>query len=87
MLLNFMSNSSESIWTVIKMGFFYFTSLPFLALANPIVGTLSIEVQPKQTINGTVEYSTECKSCPYSLCTNVNIPWYEENVTLTCWAK
>uniref|UniRef100_A0A8H7KDY0 Cyanovirin-N domain-containing protein n=1 Tax=Bionectria ochroleuca TaxID=29856 RepID=A0A8H7KDY0_BIOOC len=57
-------------------------------LGSPVVETLNAQVkeQPRQ-VNGTVEYSTMCKSCPYDLCPNVNIPWGGDIVTLTCWAE
>lgn len=62
--------------------------LPALAVAAPYLQTLSIEVEPKQVIvNGTVEYTSQCKTCPYNLCPNVNVPWGGDNVTLTCWTK
>ncbi|KAI9899409.1 hypothetical protein N3K66_005870 [Trichothecium roseum] len=62
--------------------------LPALVVAAPYLQTLSIEVEPKQVIvNGTVEYTSQCKTCPYNLCPNINVPWGGDNVTLTCWTN
>lgn len=69
------------------MGLFHLGFLPVLALATPILNSVSVEVRPKQTVNGTVEYTTQCKTCPYNLCTNVNVPWGGDIVTLTCWTN
>ncbi|KAJ4397817.1 hypothetical protein N0V93_002054 [Gnomoniopsis smithogilvyi] len=30
---------------------------------------------------------TECKTCPYSLCTNVAAYEYDQSLTLTCWTR
>ena len=60
---------------------------PVFALAAPPLDSVSVQVQPRQMVNGVVEYTTQCKTCPYNLCTNVNVPWGGENVTLTCWAR
>lgn len=68
------------------MAFILLGFLSASAVASP-VETLSLAVQPKQVIAGTVEYTTECKSCPYSLCPNVLIPSTNEIVTLTCWTR
>lgn len=63
--------------------------LAFLLLPSLVLATLdSVTVQVKAgPINGTVEYSTICKSCPYNLCTDVKYNYGKDNVTLTCWAK
>lgn len=57
--------------------------LPAFAAA----ATKIAKVDPKPKVNGTVEYSSQCKTCPYNLCTNVNTPYGGDNVTLTCWAE
>lgn len=45
--------------------------------------------QPADNLTNTVEKGmrTECKTCPYSLCTNT--VYYEEleNLTLLCWTR
>lgn len=69
------------------MTLFLLGLLPAMALATPVMDTLSIEVAPKQVVNGTVEYTTQCKTCPYNLCPNVVVPWGGDNVTLSCWTK
>lgn len=30
---------------------------------------------------------TECKTCPYELCTNTAAYLYEQDLTLTCWTR
>ncbi|CEJ79835.1 hypothetical protein VHEMI00052 [[Torrubiella] hemipterigena] len=62
-------------------------ALPALAWASPMAESISVKVEPKQKINGTLEYSTQCKKCPYQLCTNVNIPYGGDNITATCWTN
>ena len=57
-------------------------------LACGVVGL----AQTLSSLNNTVEkgVNTECKSRPYTLCTNVAAYGYEygvENVTLTCWTS
>lgn len=69
------------------MRFLLLSLFSALALASPVEDTLSVAVEPKQVINGTVEYVTQCKSCPYTLCPNILNPWYDEIVTLTCWTE
>lgn len=64
-----------------------FLSLSGLTLASPVKEQVSTQVKPEIRINGTVEYATECKKCPYKLCTNVSIRQGKETVTATCWAK
>lgn len=59
-----------------------------LARAGPVLDNVSLQVKAQiVSVNGTVEYSSQCKTCPYNLCTNVNIPYATDKVTLTCWAK
>ncbi len=64
--------------------------LAILALSSRIVNAvLDREVAVKPSINNTLEYAveTECKTCPYSLCTNKEFYTYETEVTLTCWTS
>lgn len=49
---------------------------------------------PRKITNGTTVPSrvedgiqTECKTCPYKLCTNVAAYEYEHETTLTCWTR
>lgn len=62
-----------------------------LALSAFVLGTsadpVSVASRQQPTVDGTVEYTTQCKSCPYDLCTNVNVPWGGDPVTLTCWTE
>jgi hypothetical protein len=64
-------------------------SLPLLALGSLAAShdVTALETRQSPTVNATVEYEAMCKSCPYSLCTNVYIPWYDDVVTLTCWTE
>ncbi|PQE33927.1 NLP/P60 protein [Rutstroemia sp. NJR-2017a WRK4] len=43
----------------------------------------------KPPINNTLEHAveTECKTCPYSLCTNKKFYEYDTQVTLVCWTS
>jgi hypothetical protein len=47
----------------------------------------SASTQAKPYIVNTVErgMNTECKTCPWTLCTNTVYYESEDNVTLTCW--
>jgi hypothetical protein len=48
---------------------------------------LSVSAQPKPNLVNTVEkgVNTECKTCPWTLCTNKAFYEGGDNVTLTCW--
>lgn len=41
----------------------------------------------RSTINGTLEYDSFCRMCPYNICTHTTVPQMEEVYELTCWAK
>lgn len=43
----------------------------------------------KPPINNTLEHAveTECKTCPYSLCTNKEFYEYDTQLTLVCWTS
>jgi len=60
-----------------------------LLLLPLLVSGHSLKVEIKPPINNTLEkgVATECKNCPYSLCTNK--AWYDygTNVTLLCWTR
>lgn len=49
--------------------------------ADPVVST------PRAAINGTVEYDSFCRTCPYNICTHLFVPRNDEVYELTCWAK
>lgn len=69
------------------MSFVLALALPVLALGSPVVEVVSLESRQQPPIDWTVEYRTQCKSCPFDLCTNVNIPGANDLVTLTCWTE
>lgn len=64
-------------------------------IALPLVaGTSPLAVEPRQAANGTTVASrvedgiqTECKTCPYKLCTNVAAYEYDHETSLTCWTR
>ncbi|CZT47113.1 uncharacterized protein RSE6_07642 [Rhynchosporium secalis] len=51
--------------------------------------TLGADAAFKPPINNTLEHAvaTECKTCPYSLCTNKAFYDYDTAVTLLCWTR
>jgi hypothetical protein len=55
------------------------------SLAAPDASSVSRRQQP--TINATVEYTSQCKTCPWDLCTNVLVPWGGESIVATCWTE
>lgn len=60
-------------------------------LAVPLVAGRHQAFQARQanatTVPSRVEkgIQTECKTCPYELCTNTAAYLYEQDLTLTCW--
>jgi hypothetical protein len=62
-------------------------SLPLLALASPLTDDVAVNARQQPTVNGTVEYATTCKKCPYLLCANIEAPWYDEVLTFTCYTE
>jgi len=58
-------------------------------LCSVIIASAVMAQQPPGNLTNTVEKGmrTECKTCPYSLCTNT--VYYEEleNLTLLCWTR
>ncbi|KAF3764166.1 hypothetical protein M406DRAFT_351611 [Cryphonectria parasitica EP155] len=73
------------------MGFYLFPALLFASVA---VGHHLVPLDTRQS-NATAASSvpsrvengiqTECKTCPYSLCTNVVAYEYSQDMNLTCW--
>ncbi|KAI9047517.1 hypothetical protein LZ554_008233 [Drepanopeziza brunnea f. sp. 'monogermtubi'] len=53
------------------------------------VAFLGVDAAFKPPINNTLEQSveTECKTCPYSLCTNKAFYEYNTQVSLVCWTN
>ena len=47
----------------------------------------SVESPTKPSINGTLEYASPCRICPYNLCITKTAPWYDDIYELTCWTK
>lgn len=75
-----------------------FASLLFpLAVTMVAAGNHHHEVEIRQTtspsVNTTVPSTvedgiqTECKTCPYSLCTNIEPYEYGHEMNLTCWTE
>jgi hypothetical protein len=62
-------------------------SLPLLALASPLTDDVAVDARQQPTVNGTVEYATTCKKCPYLLCPNIEAPWYDDVLTFTCYTE
>jgi len=64
-------------------------SSSLLLLLPILVSGKSLMAKVQPSINNTLEkgVETECKTCPYSLCTNVAWYTYSTNVTLTCWTS
>lgn len=66
--------------------------LSSLLFASTAIGHRSF-LLPRQANDTTVPsrvekgIQTECKTCPYSLCTNKAAYEYEQDMTLTCWTK
>ena len=56
-------------------------------LAALLVSATIVRGQFKPAINNTLEkgVQTECKTCPYTLCTNKEFYTYSKVVTLDCW--
>lgn len=65
---------------------------PYTNLATALVLgllTLGADAAFKPPINNTLEpgVTTECKTCPYKLCTNKAYYDYNTQVSLTCWTR
>lgn len=62
-----------------------YITLATLALLAITVDTAAF----KPPINNTLEQgvATECKTCPYSLCTNKAFYDYNTQVSLVCWTQ
>lgn len=60
-------------------------SLPVLAVWA--ISTANVNAAVKANITNTVEHgvNTECKTCPYTLCTNKAYYESDANVTVTCY--
>jgi hypothetical protein len=70
------------------MSFLLALALPLLALGSPAAGNGAVlETRQQPAINWTAEYTTQCKTCPYDLCTNVAIAGSGDEVALTCWTE
>lgn len=59
---------------------------PYVAANYP---SAQIRQTDATTVPSTVEdgIQTECKACPYSLCTNTAAYEYNHDMTLTCWTR
>lgn len=66
-----------------------FTMLCQSLLAILLVSVAIVKGDFKPAINNTLEkgVETECKTCPYSLCTNKAFYTYSTTVTLACWTS
>ena len=58
-------------------------------LATLLVSAATVKGEFKPAINNTLEkgVQTECKTCPFSLCTNKAFYSYSTAVTLACWTS
>ena len=54
-----------------------------------LIASNAVAQQPARNITNTVEEAmrTECKTCPYSLCTNTATYEGLDVVTLLCWTR
>jgi len=57
--------------------------VPLVLLFAPTINAAAV----KPYINSTAEYSTECKTCPHSVCTNKAYYIGGDNFTSTCWTR
>ncbi|KAF2196630.1 hypothetical protein GQ43DRAFT_467031 [Delitschia confertaspora ATCC 74209] len=57
--------------------------LPLLLLLTPSAAAPTT----KPYINSTADYSTECKTCPHSLCTNKQYYISGDSLNATCWTR
>ncbi|KAF2830840.1 hypothetical protein CC86DRAFT_402844 [Ophiobolus disseminans] len=46
-----------------------------------------VEAEVKPSINTTAEYSTECKTCPRSLCSNARVYERDDALSVSCWTR
>ncbi|KEZ43274.1 hypothetical protein SAPIO_CDS4710 [Scedosporium apiospermum] len=69
------------------MHFTVLASLSLLGVATAFKDSVEAQIVTKQvqTVNGTVEYRTVCKTCPYTLCPHLEAPWGGDVYSLTCW--
>ncbi|PKS08743.1 hypothetical protein jhhlp_004796 [Lomentospora prolificans] len=69
------------------MRFSVVATLSLVGLTAALQASVQAEVKAKQveTVNGTVEYTTFCKTCPYTMCTHLEAPYGGETYSLTCW--
>lgn len=57
--------------------------VPLVLIFAPVIAAAAV----KPYISAVAEYSTECKTCPYSLCTNKLYYDGGDNLTTTCWTR
>lgn len=62
-------------------------SLPLLAIASPVDENASLAERQRPSLNATLEYAAQCKTCPWQLCTNVVNVIRDQVVDLTCWTE
>jgi hypothetical protein len=62
-------------------------SLPLLAAASPVDGSAALAERQSPVLNATVEYITQCKTCPWDLCNNVVPISRDQVVNVTCWTE
>ncbi|KAH7396760.1 hypothetical protein DE146DRAFT_49831 [Phaeosphaeria sp. MPI-PUGE-AT-0046c] len=62
-----------------------FASRPKLAILVTSLFVASTHAEIKPYINTTADVRTECKTCPYTLCTNKSFYDYYDPLNVTCW--
>lgn len=61
-------------------------TLSLMGLSTALGHTVALSARQGETnVNGTAEYFTNCKKCPYIMCTNPELVYSGTVLPLTCW--